>query len=317
LQVTPGNAVWYPLANRGLIGVSGSDRVRCFHGMVTHEVGDLGGEQNVRRALLLSRQGRVLADFHVIGWEDELWLEVEGSHVESVIEHLGRYIIADDVVLRDLRGSCARFALEGDAIRDALRDISDGALPASEQSAVRVHLADVSCTVAGYRFGVREQLQFSVEPGDAARLFEVVSAAVPNLTVGDEADWERLRVEAGTPRLGFELDETVLPDEAGLADAVSTTKGCYTGQEVVARLRSRGTIKHRLVGLRFHGKASVGDKLAAEGRTVGEVTSVVQSPEHGAIGLGFVNADKCTPGERLDAPDGAAEVATVPFAQNP
>ncbi|NNL86508.1 MAG: folate-binding protein YgfZ [Myxococcales bacterium] len=315
--MTSGNSIWYPLAHRGIVGVSGADRVRWLNGMVTQEVGDLGGEQNVRRALLLSRQGRVLADFHVIGWEDELWLELEASHVESVIEHLERYIIADDVVLRDLRGSYARFALEGEAIRDALRDTSDRALPASEQSAVRVCLDDVSCAVAGYRFGVREQLQFSVDPGAADRLFEVVSAAVPNLAVGDATDWERLRVEAGTPRLGFELDESVLPDEAGLGDAVSTTKGCYTGQEVVARLRSRGTIKHRLVGLRFDGKAAVGDKLVAEGRTVGEVTSVVRSPEHGAIGLGFVNADKSTPGERLDAPDGAAEVATVPFAQTP
>lgn len=310
-------AVWYPLTHRGSIGVSGADRGRWLNGMITHEVGDLGGEENVRRALLLSRQGRVLADFQVIGWDDEFWLELEESHVEAVIEHLDRYIIADDVTLRDLRGSSARFALEGEAIRAAVQELSDEDLPTSERSAVQTRLAGIPCTVAGYRFGTREQLQLFVAPADAEQLFEKISAAVPELAIGDAADWERLRIEAGTPRLGFELDDTVLPDEAGLGDAVSTTKGCYTGQEVVARLRSRGIVKHRLVGLRFHGNATVGDKLAADGRTVGEVTSVVESPQHGTIGLGFVNADKSAPGERLDAPDGGAEVAVVPFASHP
>ncbi len=102
--------------------------------------------------------------------------------------------------------------------------------------------------------------------------------------------FEILRIEAGVPWLGHDLDESVLPDEAGLDHAVSTTKGCYTGQEVVARMRSRGRISHRLVGLRGEAAEplSVGADVLADGRRIGEVTSATVSPIAGPIALAYL-----------------------------
>ena len=311
--MSPAVCTWYPLPHRGVIAIDGGDRVRWLNGMITNEVADLGGEHNVRRALLLSRQGRVLADFYVVAWEESLWLELEGEHVPAVIEHLDRYIIADDVELADRRADFARAALVGAPVREAVASVAEGPLPSHPGQATKVAIGDVDAAVAAYTFGVHDELQFFVAPADVPRLAETLGEVLPGLEYGDVGAWNVARIEAGTPRLGFELDDSVLPDEAGLGEAVSTTKGCYTGQEVIARLRSRGTLKHRLVGLRFASEAQLGDTLTAEGKRIGEVTSVTESPGQGFIGLGYVKAEHSAPGEQLDSSSGRVEVADVPF----
>ncbi len=130
----------------------------------------------------------------------------------------------------------------------------------------------------------------------------------------DAAELERLRVEAGTPWPGRELDESVLPAEARLDErAVAVQKGCYTGQEVVARMRSRGRVGHLLVGLRLAREVAPKTALEGEHGSVGAVTSVVRSERFGAIGLGFVKAELARPGVSLTAGGVAAEVAELPF----
>jgi folate-binding protein YgfZ len=125
---------------------------------------------------------------------------------------------------------------------------------------------------------------------------------------------ETLRVEAGTPRQGRELDEDVLPAEARLDDTIATTKGCYVGQEIVARLRSRGQVNHLLVGLRFEGSApAVDTPLVRDGKRTGEVTSTAQSPRAGSIGLGFVRREHSEPGTEVDAAGESAVVVGLPF----
>ena len=117
------------------------------------------------------------------------------------------------------------------------------------------------------------------------------------------------------PWLGRELDESVLPAEARLEAAISTTKGCYTGQEVVTRMRSRGRVGHLLVGLRFEGEALPPRGTAIEGETgaIGQVTSSVLSPEAGAIGLGFVRAEDATPDASVRVAGAAARIAALPL----
>jgi folate-binding protein YgfZ len=134
---------------------------------------------------------------------------------------------------------------------------------------------------------------------------------------GDRDTLEILRIEAGIPRLGAELDEDVFPAEAGLvARAVSLTKGCFTGQEIVARLESRGQVNHRLVGLRFEGTAAPtpGEGLDdGDGKRVGEVTSGCVSPGAGAIGLGYVRRTLALAGTALRAGSRSVEVADLPL----
>jgi len=125
---------------------------------------------------------------------------------------------------------------------------------------------------------------------------------------------EILRIESGTPRQGFELSEDVLPAEARLDAAISATKGCYVGQEIVARLRSRGQVNHLLVGLRFEGRLPErGARLSAGGKRTGEITSVAWSPQSGPIGLGFVRREHSEPGTEVDVDGQRAIVTALPF----
>ena len=127
---------------------------------------------------------------------------------------------------------------------------------------------------------------------------------------------EILRIEAGQPRLYADLDETVLPAEVGLDAAISTTKGCYTGQEIVARMASQGRAKHRLVGLALAGESSPapGEAIRDAEGAVGEITSACLSPVFGAIALGFVGAARAAPGTCLEVAGHPARVAALPFA---
>ena len=144
----------------------------------------------------------------------------------------------------------------------------------------------------------------------------LVAAGGPlGLVAADRDTLETLRIESGVPALGSELDEEVFPAEARLAHAVSTTKGCYTGQEIVERIRSRGAVNYLLVGLRFDGDPPPpGTELqSGEGKRVGEVTSVARSAEAGAIGLGYLRRELEAPGTEVVAAGGAARVVPLPF----
>jgi folate-binding protein YgfZ len=124
-----------------------------------------------------------------------------------------------------------------------------------------------------------------------------------------------LRIEAGRPRLGAELSQAVLPPEARLEGSISYTKGCYIGQEIVARLRSRGHVNHLLVGLRVEGPAlpARGASIRAGDAPIGEVTSAARSPHAGVIALGFVRVGHDAPGTVLAVDGARAQVAALPF----
>jgi folate-binding protein YgfZ len=129
---------------------------------------------------------------------------------------------------------------------------------------------------------------------------------------------EILRIEAGTPRFGAELDETVLPAEARLDRAISLTKGCYIGQEVVARMASRGRTSHRLVGLRLRNTtAEVGTPIlpdaSPDSRKIGEITSVCESPSQGSIALAFVRSAHAATGNAVVVEGRQAEISDLPF----
>jgi len=137
----------------------------------------------------------------------------------------------------------------------------------------------------------------------------------PALVRGTSEALEILRVEAGIPLLGQELDDDVLPPEARLERAIATNKGCYVGQEIIARLRARGQVNHLLVGLRLEGAdlPAVGTKLSAAGRETGEITSVARSPSQGPIALGYVRREHAAEGTEVDLDGGRARVAALPF----
>ena len=310
----------FALPGRGVIEVTGSERVRWLDGMVSGDVRALeaAGPGAGCYALLLTPQGRLVADLHVLLDGEALWLELEREVLAVVMERLERFIIADDVSLTEHSDAWLRFALEGPAARRVLESAAGGAeLPnLADDAWCAVAVDGVAVRVAAFSFTGGEALQLFVPAGEEPRVLAALTGA-EGVVEGDASLLELLRVEAGTPWQGRELDESVLPAEARVERAVSTTKGCYTGQEVVARMRSRDRQRSQLVGLRLAGAQlpAPGDALSADGRRVGELTSVVASPRFGAIALGYLRRELAVPGTRVAYLGGEARVAALPFAE--
>ncbi len=300
------------LPSRGVISVRGDDRQRWLDGMLTCNVKKLapGGGAH---GLLLTPQGRIVGELHVLHRGDVLWLETEASAIAGAIARLEKFVIADDVALEDVSAAWARLALEGDGAAATFERLA-GAAPAAPHGVASATLAGVELVVARFGFTHTDALQLFVPRAGEAAVRAALEAAGAEAASAEA--FELRRVEAGTPWLGRELDESVLPAEAGLDGvAVSLDKGCYTGQEVVARMRSRGRLSHRLVGLRFAGDALPAPRSALLGERgeVGNVTSAVRSPRFGAIGLGFVQAAVAEPGAVLRVGESEARIAALPF----
>ncbi|MEM7410058.1 MAG: hypothetical protein AAF430_07490 [Myxococcota bacterium] len=308
--------------DRALIQVSGSDRVRWLQGMVSNDVAVLvpGLERSGCYALLLTPQGRILADLHVFERGDHYWLESARSARDTLLERLDAFIIADDVTLGDHTDAWERASLEGPRAVEWFAGWAEQPLDALQRHCgVDVGTPVGAAFVARWGACLDDGLQLFLPTasidGVLADLREVAARADGECVEGDPSDFERLRVESGIPQFGSELGPDVLPAEVGLiGEAVSLSKGCYTGQEVVARMESRGALSHRLLGVRFDANAAApptGTALEVAGKVVGELTSVVASDDS-ALGLAFVRKAHAEPGGVVRVGDAEATLFAIP-----
>jgi folate-binding protein YgfZ len=284
----------FELPERGVVEVRGADRVRWLDGMLTNEVRGLlaSGTRSGCHALALTREGRIVAEVHVLARASDLLLELERAAIPGLLAHLAKFVVADDVDLRDASGEWVRLALEGEGAAAML-----GTEPGPDGAA---ELPVGAGLAAGYSLSGQGGVQLLATPSAAPALRDRLIAA--GAAPGSADELEVLRIEGGVPRQGRELTTEVLPAEARLERAVSETKGCYTGQEVVTRMRSRDRVSHLLVGLRFAGdRLAPGAELTQDGRAIGNVTSSTRSPRLGEIGLGYVRRASAEPGTKLDA----------------
>ena len=311
LRAVRESAGLFRLPGRGVLEVTGSDRVRWLDGMISADVKSLANGCGAH-GLLLTRQGRIVADLHVLARAEGFWLELERAALASVRERLAGYVIADDVSLAE-RPELTRLALEGPAAASCLAAAGADVHALARHAWREADLAGARVTLAAYALSGLPGFQLFVPAAAAEAAAGALLAAGARAASSDTL--ECLRVAAGVPWLGRELDESVLPAEARLDDAISTTKGCYTGQEVVTRMRSRGRVGHLLVGLRFDGEAlpARGAEIEGAAGRIGQVTSSVLSPEAGAIGLGFVRAEDATPGASVRVAGMAAHIAALPL----
>jgi len=304
---------------RAVIEVTGSDRTRWLDGMLSNDVASLepGTSRSGCYATLLTPKGRIVADLQVLLRGEGFWLDLARDAVPAVVEHLGRYIIADDVELVDRSTDFVRLGLEGPAALEIFARSVSNAPRLAPDSCADVEIAGVPLLVAAFGWSGEAALQLfapvSAAPVVAARIRE--SGADLGLVEADFEVLEILRIEAGVPRLGAELDETVLPAEAGLERAVATGKGCFTGQEVVERLRSQGKVSHCLVGLETPGSepVDVGATVTSDGARIGEVTSACISPAAGAIALAFVRRVHAEPDAAVEVGGRRGRVVRLPF----
>ena len=309
----------FRLGERGLVVVEGSDRARWLDGMLTNDIRRLaaGRERSGCHALLLTRIGRIVADVHVLLREAAFWLEAEKSAVAPLLATLGKYIIADDVRLSEATQSWERLALEGPAASAIFAVAAGEARGLAPDAAASFEIAGTPVLAGAWGVSGEDALQLFVPSGSGAAVALALRRAGAGhaLCEAGEEVLEILRVEAGTPRQGRELSEAVLPAEVGLARAISTTKGCYTGQEIVSRMASRGGASHVLVGLALAGGSApaAGAAVSAQGARVGELTSAALSASAGAIALALVRRAYAAPGTELVVEGRGARVAALPF----
>ncbi|MEE3331889.1 MAG: glycine cleavage T C-terminal barrel domain-containing protein [Myxococcota bacterium] len=310
----------FEMSDRGIVEVSGEDRVRWLNGMVSNDVAvlDEASGQTGCYAALLTPQGRIVSDLHIVLRGDRFWLETAAGHVTRVIERLEKYIIADDVQLRNASVDFARFGIEGARARAKIEAAAGTTLVVKPDGFEEIEIDGAAVAVVAFGFSGEDAYQLLVAKSDAAG---VIAALVEAGCVrAERSTLEAMRIEAGEPSLGSELAEDTLPDEARIGRAISESKGCYTGQEVIARLRSRGGVKHLLVGLRSEDNEPLADPgsriFRPDEKKSGELTSKVTSEAAGGeIALGFVHRDDAEPGTRLVCGDRGIVVCPLPFVQ--
>jgi len=316
----------FELPARGVLSVQGSDRTRWLNGMLTNDVARLepGPRASGCYAALLTPQGRIVADLHVLLRPEELWLELPQAEIAPVRERLAQLIIADDVKLLDRSREIGRLGLEGPEAFALMIELlaaadRDRVAALAPEACVEARVAGVDVLLCAFGWTGERALQLFL-PGDAAAQAGVRDALRNaglrhGLVLGDDEVLEILRVEAGLPKLHAELSLEVLPPEARIERAISYTKGCYTGQEIIARIRSRGQVAHLLVGIAAETEETPrhGDLVEVSGEAVGAVTSGARSPTEGPIALAFVRRAHAAPGTRVRVGGSPGRVVDLPF----
>jgi tRNA-modifying protein YgfZ len=292
-------------AGRGFLVVKGAEAAEYLQGQLTNDIEALEPGDGAFAALL-DRKGHMQAAMRVLrpDEEPELLLDLEPAGLEAARRHLQMYKIGREVEVGDESESHTLLSLIGPR---AVEIAGGAALP--ENSCETTKVGGAQCVAVGTAAGI--DLLLAGANRDAVREALLAAGAVD---VSPEAA-EILRIEAGRPRFGAEMGTATMPAEAGIVEqAVSFTKGCYIGQETVARLHYKGRPNRHLRGLRFSAPTGPGEALRLDEKEVGSVGSTAVSPAFGPVGLAIVRRE-AEPGTTLAVgEDGVtAEVVALPF----
>jgi folate-binding protein YgfZ len=317
---------------RGRLRLTGADRRTYLHGLLTNDIVALGPGDGCYAALL-TPQGRMISDMRVSELGDSVLVDLPGFTAGAVRQRLADFVFSEDVTVQDVQPSQSELGLYGPRAADILsavlapNDSSD--MPAAgSQHLERMALnANASWRFAGepvvvvrsddygvpgfdlfFDAGLGDRLREALRDGGAARV--------------DPGTADVTRVEAGRPEFGVDMDEHTIPLEAGIEDrAISLTKGCYVGQEIIIRVlhRGQGRVAKRLSGFVADpegGEIQRGERIHAAGKDVGVVTSAVVSPRlRRPVGLGYLHRDYAEAGHVLEIGSRTVTVVTLPFTR--
>jgi folate-binding protein YgfZ len=302
---------------RCYLSFAGPDRVRYLNAILTNNIKDLPpAHGNI--SLLLNPQGRILAELETYALPESLFCVSYAMIRDSLIETLDNYIIMDDVILTNDTQRFATVALEGPAAARIVNELTGVDLhPLAELARQDTRAGTVPCTIMRRSPGKFAGAEFLVERAHLEALWQALeekTKAAAGGPIGYTA-LSALRLEQGVPWFSYDFGEKQIPHEAALENShISYTKGCYTGQEIVERVRSRGQVNRRRVGLRFTGAVPApGDILTSDGKEAGHITRAAFSPAlASAIGMGYVRKENNSPGSKLEWQGGTATVADFP-----
>jgi tRNA-modifying protein YgfZ len=292
-------------SERGMLIVSGPEAAEYLQGQLTNDIEAVEPGDGVYSALL-DRKGHMQADMRVLrpGEGPELWLDLEAAGFEAARRHLQMYKIGREVEVVDADGERLLLSLIGPR---SVEIAGSAALP--ENACEEVSIAGVGCLAVGTAAGI----DLFVPTAERERVAEALQGA--GAVEVSPAAAEILRIEAGRPRFGAEMGTETMPAEAGIVEqAISFTKGCYIGQETVARLHYKGKPNRHLRGLRFSAPAQGGEAVTVGEKEVGRVGSAAVSPALGPVGLAILRRE-AEPGATVAVgEDGVtAEVVALPF----
>jgi tRNA-modifying protein YgfZ len=296
-------------SERGKLALSGSGAKAFLQGQVSNDTEALTPGRGCY-AVFLTPKGKMLGDLRILDAGDELLLDTERVALQDLFNMIRRFSLGFDAQLHKRTMQSGLVSLLGPSSEEVAG--VDG-LGAAEHDHLAVEIAGVAARAIRTDLGV-DLLCDAERTDELAEALEAAGAAPVSETVADT-----VRIERGRPRYGVDLDDTVIPQEADLnARAVSFTKGCYVGQETVARLYYRGKPNRQLRGLRLAEPAWTGAEITFGDRVVGRVGSVAESPGLGAVALAVVRRE-APPGShvRVGHDEIQAVVVELPFAADP
>ncbi len=282
----------YSLEWRVKISLAGGDRVRWLNGMITNNVRDLPPGHGVY-AFLLNAQGHIQADLYAFHRGESLLVDAERAQRDKILQLFDHYIIADDVEVSDISDKLTALGLTGPESRSVLVRAGIAVPDLAYLQFIDTQWNRVSCSVLRSGEEAKESWQVWIDPAHMRQLWEALvrAAARP----AGAAALNLFRVARGIPQFGQDIRERDLPQETGQMRALSFTKGCYLGQEIVERIRSRGAVHRNFTSFAVDGPLpEPGTKIQSEGKEVGEITSSAILPlpgGDGKVALGYLRRE--------------------------
>ena len=311
-------AAYIERSDRRLLRVHGRDPVKMVQGLITN---DLAGAPQNRAvyAALLTPKGKMIADLRAWRAGEDVMLDVHAQALDAALAHFRRFVPPLFARLEDVSAGRCIVSVHGpdaDALTARALPLSDRPSLAQDELIV-AEFEGETITLIGTDYAGPGGIDIVVSRALVPALNRALGAA--GVAQLEEASLETLRIETGVPRWGAELDENTIPLEAGLqARAISTSKGCYTGQEVIIRILHRGHVNRQLRGvlLGTHVIEPGAALQSAEGKKIGQITSVTSSPRLGQnIGLAYVRREITPPAEVVDESGASVSIVELPFPE--
>jgi len=306
----------YDLNSRSKLRLTGSDRVRWLNGMVTNNIRDLAPNHGVY-CFLLNAQGHIQADLYAYNMGDSLLIDADSSQRDKILAHFDHFIISDDVEVANLSSELTAIGIAGSQTETVLgaAGIQAAELAPLELTTPKCECdcACQQCTLVRGDNSIGPSYEIWLKPEQRESTWKAMLSAGAT-AVGSTA-LDLLRISHGIPRYGVDIRERDLPQETGQMRALNFTKGCYLGQEIVERIRSRGAVHRLFTAFLVEGSLpSTGTKIQADEKDVGEITSGAILPfpvgdRH--VALGYLRREAV--GKNLRALEATLKPATLPI----
>jgi aminomethyltransferase len=316
-----GGAGLLDLSSRGRILVSGSEAIMFLNGLITNDMKTLV-VNSWMPAIFPNVQGRLLAAVRIIHRDDGFLIDTESATHDKVVSLLDRFTMAGDFRLMDLTGQTASYSVQGKKAAEVVRGmLGEAAANLEPLRAVTAGLAGHKVNVNRATHTAEDGFDLIVDANDAQQVRDSLIAGGAK-AINEEVA-ETLRIEAGIPRYGIDMDETTVVTETNLDDAVSFTKGCYVGQEIIVRIKHRGHVAKKMTGITLEEKSELENGaqiFSAEDKEIGRITSSTFSPRlDRTIGFAYVKYDFLTPGTDVTIQSNsgklAGKVTGLPFVR--